>query len=90
MRSQVALKAVIPLDSGTFAEAGVQGTRVGTVLCIWKKEAKQGKVFIDEMYDKKDLVTNINELIYQYRLFENEEYEVECTSCEKGDMGSSS
>lgn len=56
MRSQVALKAVIPLDSDTFAESGVQGTGVGTVLCIWQKAVKQGKVFIGELSDKRILL----------------------------------
>ncbi|WP_440941449.1 MULTISPECIES: N-6 DNA methylase [Paenibacillus] len=46
MRSQVALKAVTPLDSDTFAEAGVQGTGVGTVLCIWKNCKIRGDIRI--------------------------------------------
>ncbi|OME41405.1 N-6 DNA methylase [Paenibacillus odorifer] len=87
MRSQVALKAVIPLDSDTFAEAGVQGTGVGTILCIWQKSVKQGKVFIGELSDKKDLISDIDALIYQYRLFESEEYEIEHISSSKGVYG---
>ncbi|MEK4289366.1 N-6 DNA methylase [Paenibacillus sp. FSL P4-0502] len=87
MRSQVALKAVIPLDSDTFAEAGVQGTGVGTVLCIWQKAVKQGKVFIGELSDKKDIASDINALIYQYRLFESEQYDIEYTNSVKSVYG---
>lgn len=88
MRSQVALLGVIPLDSGTFAEAGVQGTSVGTVLCVWQKGVKQSEVFIGELSDQNDIAAEMQAMAYQFRLFVSGEYDIEYTSdCYRGTYG---
>lgn len=88
MKSQVALRAVIPLDADTFAESGVQGTSIGTILCIWQKEKTQGKVFVAELTNKKDVVAEMEALAYQFRLLMSKEYDIEYTSdCYRGTYG---
>lgn len=76
MKENVAIKAVIPLNSETFIESGVKGTTVTTVLVIMQKEVRQSEIFMGVLQDKKDLISEMDSLAFQYRLMQSREYEV--------------
>lgn len=80
MRSQVALKAVFPLDSKTFENAGILGTSVGTNLIVFQKGVKQGTIFIGELIDKDDIKLEMKSLVMQFRLFLSGNYHLEYSS----------
>ena len=77
MKGVVSLKGIFPLDADTFSEAGILGTSVGTNLIICQKGAAQGKVFIGDLIDKKDLKTEMNSIALQFQLFLSGDYHLE-------------
>ncbi|KRG15601.1 hypothetical protein ACA30_05785 [Virgibacillus soli] len=80
MKSQVALKGVFPLDQDTFKDSGVKGTKVGTVLCIWQRGAKQGEIFYGHLQDKDDLVGEMKAMARQFRVFLSGDYDIRYAS----------
>lgn len=68
MKKEVALKAIVPLDSDTFSEAGITGTSVGSYLIVWQKGAKQEEVFLGDLIDKKDLKTEMKSMARKFKL----------------------
>ncbi len=76
IKKQVVLKAIIPLDSKTFEDAGLQGTGIPTVLCIFQSKKEQETVFYGELYDTDNLEDELKSLAEAYRLFDSGEYEV--------------
>lgn len=77
MKIKGALKGIFPLDADTFSEAGILGTSVGTNLIIWQKGVPQGKVFIGDLIDKKDIKTEMNSMALQFQLFLSGDYHLE-------------
>ncbi|MBU3216661.1 SAM-dependent methyltransferase [Clostridium estertheticum] len=77
MKGVISLKGIFPLDADTFSEAGILGTSVGTNLLIWQKGTPQGKVFIGDLADKKDLKTEMSSIALQFQLFLSGDYYLE-------------
>ncbi len=80
MKDEVALKGIFPLDSNTFKQAGLSGTSVSTVLCVWQKGVKQDKVFFGELDDKDELTKELDALAYHFHLFNSEYYDISYAS----------
>lgn len=68
LKDHVALKGVFPLDSGTFKEAGIMGTSVGTYLVIYQKGVPQDKVMIGVLHDKKEIINEMKAIAKNFRM----------------------
>lgn len=79
MKSKVALKGVVPLDSKTFENAGILGTSVGTNLIIFQKGVMQETIFIGELIDE-NIKLEMESLAAQFRLFLSKNYHLEYSS----------
>ncbi|BAE47709.1 SAM-dependent DNA methyltransferase (plasmid) [Clostridium botulinum] len=87
LKERYSLLFCMELDQDTFANAGITGTGVGTVLCIFQK-CKQTKPTIYCKLDKADdLDKQFNGIVEQFKIYQQKHYINYSSSCTDGLYG---